>query len=275
MVKKIIHIADVHIPNDVVGGHYSELIERLSAAVANEVADNADDGIRIAIVGDVYHNKIKATNEAKDAFHALMNYMNMIGRTIVVAGNHDLLENNTDRMDSITPTFSINGVYPNITFADKALDYKSGYIIDDDVIWVLYSIFDHFSRPNIDGLKEKYPGKKIIGLYHGDLAGAVTDIGRMSDTGINPKDFKGCDCVMAGHIHRYQELRKNGVPIVYAGSPFQQNAGENISGHGFVVWDMETMKHKIVEINNPYKIYRFDIESYDDVKENTEKLINL
>ena len=275
MIKNIIHIADLHIPNNEKNRPYSEMIKQGLAEVLKVVKKYKDDEFRIVVAGDIFHNKIKTTNEAKRMFHAALNYLNAIGKTIIIAGNHDMLENNHDRIDSISPTFDIVDVYPNITYADKELNYKSGYIKDDNIIWTLYSMYDKFAKPNIEGLREKYPDCKIIGLYHGDIAGAVTDTGRMSESGIDTNEFKECDCVMAGHIHKFQEIKKNGVPIVYAGSMFQQDSGENTTGHGFLVWDVEKNKYKLHEVTNKYKIYKFKITSYDDVKEDTEKLLNL
>lgn len=130
-------------------------------------------------------------------------------------------------------------------------------------------------KPDFAELKTKYPNAKFVGLYHGDVVGAKTDSGMMVENGIDVNDFKECDCIMAGHIHKFQEIKKNGVPIVYSGSVFQQNSGENVSGHGFVIWDMETMKHKLHEVKNDYKIYKFKITSFDDVDNDEEKLLNL
>lgn len=276
MIRKIIHLADIHIPNDNSDKPYfSELLKQLAGEIMLEIKDDNKDEVRIVIVGDIFEKKIKADNESKDLFHEFLNYINAMAKTIIVAGNHDMLENNQDRMDSISPTFSIKGVYPNITYADRVLKYKSGYIKDDNIIWAVYSMFDKFAKPNIDGLKETYPDCKIVGLYHGEVPGAVTDVGRMSEKGINTDDFKECDCVMAGHIHKYQTIKKNGVPIVYSSSVFQKDSGENTTGHGFVVWDIDTMKYKLHEVKNPYKTYKFEISSYEDIQNNEEKLLNL
>ena len=136
-------------------------------------------------------------------------------------------------------------------------------------------MFDKFAKPNIDGLREQYPEYKIVGLYHGDTPGAVTDTGRVSDSGIDTALFEGLDCVMAGHIHKLQSIRKGGVEIVYAGSAFQQNMGENISGHGFVVWDTEKMKWKHHEVTNKYRTLKYEIHSYDDVANDEEQILNL
>lgn len=276
MVKCIIHIADVHIPNSTSTDRpFKEMLTELAKEILLEIKGYEKDEVRIVIVGDIFEKKIKADNESKDLFHEFLNFLNVMGKTIIIAGNHDMLENNQGRMDSISPTFSIKGVYPNITYADKILNYKSGYIKDDNIIWAVYSMFDKFAKPNIDGLREENPDCKIIGLYHGDITGAVTDTGRMSEKGINTDDFKECDCVMAGHIHRHQTIKKNGVPIVYAGSVFQCKSDENTTGHGFVKWDIDTMKYTLHEVENPYKTYKFEISSYDDIQNDEEKLINL
>lgn len=273
MVRKIIHIADLHIPDSEEGRPYGKMMNKLIESVINEV-ENPEE-TRIVVVGDIFCNKIRATNEAKDIFHNTLNYFNQICPTYIVAGNHDMLQNNLCRMDSITPTFTISGVYPNVTFIDKVLDYKSGLLQDENVIFALFSMFDNFSKPEMDGIREANPESRIIGLYHGDIAGSVTDIGRMSEVGIDTDWFKDCDCVMAGHIHRFQEIKKNGVPIVYSGSVFQQDFGENTTGHGFVVWDLDNMAYRHVEVENEYRMYKFYASSYEDVDEDVEKLLNI
>lgn len=275
MITTIFHISDIHIPNDEKKRPYMDMLKQALAELLKESKKYKKEEIRIVLAGDIFHNKIKTTNEAKKMFHETLNYLNAIGKTIIIAGNHDLLENNHSRIDSISPTFEIKDVYPNIIYADKALNYKSGYILDDNIIWALYSTYDKFAKPNLEGLKEKYADSTIVGLFHGDIPGSVTDTGRISENGIDTNVFKECDCVMAGHIHKFQEIKKNGVPIVYAGSLFQQNSGENTTGHGFLVWDIPSMKYKHHEVTNKYKTYKFKITSYDDVKEDVEKLLNL
>lgn len=275
MIKKIFHLADVHIPNNVQQRPYMDMLKQALSELYQEAKKYEQDEIRIAVVGDIYHNKIRVSNEATNMFHKTLNYLNAIGKTILVAGNHDMLENNQTRIDSISPTFEISDVYPNITYADKLLGYKSGCIVDDNIIWVLYSMYDKFVKPNVEEVIEANPDKKVIGLFHGDIAGATTDTGRMVECGIDTDSFECCDCVMAGHIHKHQEIKNNGVPLVYSGSLFQQNSGENTTGHGFLVWDVETMSYKLHEVTNNYKTYKFKITDYTDVTDDVEKLLNL
>ena len=274
MVKHIIHLADLHIPNDEKARPYMTMLKKCLAEILKTVKPYKQDEIRIVVVGDIFHNKIKASNEAKKMFHETLNYLNAIGKTIIVAGNHDMLENNQERIDSISPTFDIKDVYPNVTYIDRKLDFKSGFIKDENIIWALYSMYDRFARPNIDGLKEKCPDCKIVGLIHGDINGAKTDAGYTSENALVKDMFNGCDCVMAGHIHKFQTLYLGETPIVYSSSVFQQNTGENVSGHGFVLWDMEALSYKLIEVKNDYAIYHFKIKDYEDVKNDKEILTN-
>lgn len=274
MIKKIFHLADIHIPNQIDKRPYDQILKQAVAELYKEVKKYNKDEVRIVISGDIYAQKVKTSNEAESMCHMMFNYLNAMCKTIIIAGNHDMLENNLDRMDALTPTFTIKDAYPNIVYADKALEYKSGCIVDDDVVWCVYSMFDMFKKPDLESLRKKYPDHKFIGLYHGEVVGAVTDMGRMSESGIDTKDFEGLDCVMAGHIHKNQTLKKNGIPIVYSGSLIQQDMGENITGHGYELWDMDNLSHHHVEISNKYKIYKIEVTSYDDIVNDTERLLN-
>lgn len=274
MVKKIIQIADLHIPNTCEKRPYDKMLESfIKQLYNNEIKDNNPDEIRIVVCGDTFTNKIKTTNEAKAMFHTLLNYLNEFCRTYIIAGNHDMLENNHDRMDSINPTFEIENVYDNVIYLDKYLDFKSGYVEDDNIIWTLFSMHDNFAPANVE--HKMYPDHKIIGLYHGDVKGAVTDVGRMCGDGIDTSIFSECDCVMAGHIHKFQELKKDGVPIVYSGSVFQKAEDENVTGHGYVVWNVEDMTYRHVEVENDYRIFKFKIDNYEAFNDDVEDLINL
>lgn len=282
MTNKIIHMADVHILNTEDNKPVSDMIDVAIKRIYEEVKDCIDEDLRIVIVGDVFENKNRTSNEAQKTFKKFLNYIDEMcemthGKAILVAGNHDCVEKNKDRLDSISPTFESAGIYPNIIFADMNLGYKSGTIIDDDakIIWALYSIFDNYKRPEIELAKADYPDYRVVGLYHGEIAGATTDVGHVSVNGIPFDDFANCDCVMAGHIHKYQVIKKEGIPFVYPSSVFQKDRGENITGHGFVVWNMDSITHELVEVDNQYRTFFIKLASYDDVKNDTEVLVNL
>lgn len=276
MVNKIIHIADVHIPSDTKTRPYGEMLKSFfNDLYVNEIEGHDPETIRIVVVGDIFENKIRATNEARVVFHQFLNYCNlMCGHTYLVAGNHDMLDNNHDRVDSLAPTFEINGGgYENVTYLDKECDFQSGCLVDDNVVWNLFSRFSDFSPTNIT--HDQFPGKRIIGLFHGDVVGATTDVGHMCDRGVDMNIFSECDCVMAGHIHKYQTIKTNDIPLVYSSSLFQHDAGENVTGHGYVVWNLDDMSYRFVGVENKYRIFKYRMTSYDDVVNGTEELINL
>ena len=65
------------------------------------------------------------------------------------------------------------------------------------------------------------------------------------------------------------------IPVSYVGSLIQQNFGENITKHGFLLWDVETKTFTEHDVENKYPYYQFKITSLDDLENNNETLINL
>jgi DNA repair exonuclease SbcCD nuclease subunit len=89
--------------------------------------------------------------------------------------------------------------------------------------------------------------------------------------------FEDCDFVIAGHIHKRREIKKNGVRIVYCSSMRQKEFGESVTGHGFVVWNLEDddITYKFVDIvNEDGGFYKFSISDKDDIINDKEELIN-
>ena len=189
--------------------------------------------------------------------------------------------NNTDRVDSLTPLFEI-GKYQQVVYLDKELGYQSGIYDDDNVAWCLYSSFTGFETPDIEVHKtahEHEEDKQVyVGLIHADVNGAITTTNYVTENGVDPGVFDGCDFVIAGHIHKRQEIKKNGVRVVYCSSIRQNNFGESISGHGFVLWDIEDpeeIEYKYVDVpNDDGGFIRFDISDFSDIEQDKEELIN-
>ena len=275
MVKYIIHAADIHIRNM---RRHEETIEQLSKFVKyckDFVSEHGADETRIVLCGDIVHQKITISAEQQILLNWFFKQLDKIAITFVIAGNHDFLMGNKDRIDALTPVFKMTN-YKKVHYLDKELDYESGTMADGNVLWALYSAFSNFSNPNIESALEGMEEKPIvIGLYHGDIVGSKTDMGRVSDVGLSGASFQGCDYVIAGHIHKRQELKQNGIPIVYSGSLIQQDYSENVTGHGFVVWDLEKGIRENVDIPSDYGYYHFEIKDIKDIEEDKERLVNL
>lgn len=65
------------------------------------------------------------------------------------------------------------------------------------------------------------------------------------------------------------------IKVVMPSSLIQQNFGENVSGHGFLFWDVETKTFTEHDIENNTSLYTIKIKSLDDLDNNTEIITNL
>lgn len=64
------------------------------------------------------------------------------------------------------------------------------------------------------------------------------------------------------------------IPVVMPSSLIQQNFGENVSKHGFLMWDVETKTYTEHDVKNNYPYYQFRIKSLEDLETGNEKLTN-
>jgi DNA repair exonuclease SbcCD nuclease subunit len=197
MVRLIIHTADIHIRNYRLHDEYKRVFDTFLAKVRGQTKDYKREEIRIAIVGDLVHQKITISNEQLILTAWFIKELEQIAPVIIIAGNHDLLENNKDRMDSISPIVQFLGGR-NVNYFKESKCY-----LDDNIVWCVYSIFEENKRPNIEGARAEFgPDKTYIGLFHGPLVGSTTDIGYEIEHGVELDIFEGCDMVMCGDIHK-------------------------------------------------------------------------
>ena len=283
MVTKIIACSDIHIPQLKGIDEIKEILSRFLTE-CKKIVENEDgpENVRIVVAGDIFHNKNQITPESIMAANWFFSELDKICKTFIVIGNHDFLMNNTGRVDSLSPLFEI-GSYKQVYFLDKELGLQSGIYKDDNIAWCLYSSFTGFNTPEIEMFREadsgtSNPANVYVGVIHGDVNGAITTTNRVTENGLDPGIFDGCDFVIAGHIHKRQEIKKNGVRIVYCSSIRQRDMGESINGHGFVLWDVEDpedIEYKYVDIPNPNGgFYKFVVNDISDIQNDKEELLN-
>lgn len=275
MIKLIIHCADIHIRNVQRHEEYSQILENFILKCEQHAKDYGQDEVRIVISGDLVHNKNIVSPELYPFTSTFIRRLSQIAHVIVIAGNHDLLESNTTKKDTISSLFE-TAQFDNATLIDNALDYKSGLLEDDNVVWVLYSIYDHYSNPLKENDRIQFNDKQIVGLFHGHCIGATLNNGTVVDEGLSKNSFKLCDCVMAGHIHKRQTITIGNCTFIYSGSLIQQDKGETITQHGYVLWELKDGKFvpKFVDLDNDYGIYKFEISNENDIINDKEILLN-
>ncbi len=270
MVKKVIHLADIHIRTFRLHDEYKEVFKTLLTQLTELVIDYQKEELRIVLAGDLVHQKIIISNEQLMLGTWLIKKLEEIAPVIIIAGNHDLLENNRDRMDSISPMVMFLPE-TNINYFKESKCY-----MDENIVWCVYSIFENNERPNIEAARKQFGNDKTyIGLYHAPVLNAKTDIGYEIDHGAGLEIFEGCDMVMLGDIHKRQSFNHNGIKIAYPSSLIQQNFGENVSNHGFLFWDVENRTFSEHNVENANTYYNFKIKSLEDLDNNTEILTNL
>lgn len=278
MIKKVIGIGDIHIinaPGKI--GDLKDVCETFFKQAKKIVKDaGGPEFVRIVCCGDVFDAKLEISNEGLLTGYWFLKELDKICPTIVIAGNHDLNLQNLSKIDSITPIFEMAD-FKQTRYLDMEFGYKSGFVKDDNVVWCLYSTFTGFEKPAFEPDKETNPDKsvKYIGLIHGEINGAMTPNNMVSDAALDVGLFDGTDFVIAGHIHKQQVIPGNKTSIVYCSSLKQKNFGETVTGHGFVLYDVEAGSFEFVETpNEKTAFYKYGITSLDDVDNNTEKLLN-
>ena len=245
IVEKIYHLADLHIRNLKRHKEYREVFQKF---LNNVDKDNIENSV-IYLAGDIAHAKTEMSPELIREISWFLTECANRKHTFLITGNHDCNLNNNYRLDVLTPIvenlendrihyLKDTGVYPfhNLTF-------------------VVYSILDK---------KENWPkaelveGDNTICLFHGPVNLAETDIGyTVSSNSFTTDMFEGFDMVMLGDIHKRQTL---GSPtIAYAGSMIQQNHGESLGKHGYLLWDVESRTFEEFDLPNDYGFYTLDV----------------
>jgi DNA repair exonuclease SbcCD nuclease subunit len=258
MIKKLVHFSDLHLK--LFKDH--DLYQSILTDMLNQFKSIKPD--RIVFTGDLVHSKNQVSPELIEMVRWVLDECSKIAKTIIIVGNHDMLESNLSRLDTLTPIIqSMNN--DNISY------YRNrGVYQDENIDWIVYSLFEHNIPPTI----EKSDRLKI-GLFHGPIIGLYTDIGYKFETGYEVDKFDGCDLVLCGDIHKRQIFDIPGNKKAYmVGSTIQQNYGESITKHGFGVYNLETNEYSFVDLNNPKPFLSFKLDSYEDIINGYEKLVN-
>lgn len=252
-ITHIYHLADLHIRNLKRHTEYRSVFAKFLEKVKS-------DGIESSVIylaGDIAHAKTEMSPELIREISFFLTECASLRETILIAGNHDCNLNNNSRLDVLTP------IVENLN--NEKIHYlkDTGIYNIHNLTFVVYSILDK---------KENWPkgelvsGENKICLFHGPVNKSQTDVGYVVSSNHFTTDmFDGFDMVMMGDIHKRQVLQEydatNGTPIiVYAGSMIQQNHGELLEGHGYLLWDVEKRTFEEVDIHNDYGYLTIDID---------------
>jgi len=268
MINKIVHLADIHYRTYQRHTEFRSIAEYCIDKMKVLKPD------RIVITGDIVHSRNQLTPElVNEVQWFLDSCSDNCEKLIIIPGNHDIVEQNKERLDALTPILYALGK-PNIFYYKESELYP-----DDNVVWTVYSIYNNNTAP-VQLYKKPYKDKTYIGLFHGVIMGAKNDNGFSFNHGTEPNKFDECDLTLCGDIHKRQVFfNKNNQPIIMVGSLIQQNYGESISEHGYCVItldpkDKSKCTYQFENIDNPVKYLTFKISDMSDIENDSELLVN-
>jgi len=266
MIKKIIHIADLHIRTYQYHEMYKRQFDLLLEDLKEQVLDYDYSEIRVVIAGDIAHQKINISNEQMMLTSWLIKELaDIIGKVIIIPGNHDFLENNVQRLDSITPVVEL------LNHEDIKYYKNSGVYEDDNINWVVYSLYEHNQKPEYTKGEGFY-----VGLFHGPIQGLSTDLGFEFESAYSPLNFVDLDLLLCGDIHKRQMFDlPGGGKAIMIGSLIQQNFGETVNYHGYGIYDVETNEYTTRDLKNEQPFLHFSISDIADIENEEENLLNV
>jgi DNA repair exonuclease SbcCD ATPase subunit/DNA repair exonuclease SbcCD nuclease subunit len=247
IVEKIYHLADLHIRNLKRHNEYRQVFQKFLDRVDT---DNIQNSV-IYLAGDIAHAKTEMSPELVREISWFLTECSNRRETILITGNHDCNLNNNYRLDVLTPIIH-NLANPRIHYLRDTGVYNI-----HNLTFVVYSILDK---------KENWPkaesveAENKICLFHGPVNLAQTDIGyTVSSNSFTVDMFDGFDMVMLGDIHKRQNFGFGYEHIAYAGSMVQQNHGESLDKHGYLLWDVKSRTYEEFDIQNDYGFYTLDV----------------
>ena len=247
VINKVYHLADLHIRNLQRHKEYKLVFKKFLKKVKE---DKIEDSL-IYIAGDIAHAKTEMSPELVHEISWFLTECAKLRETVLITGNHDCNLNNSHRLDVLTPIIENLG--------NDRIHYlrDTGVYPIHNLTFVVYSILDN---------KENWPkgntvdGENTICLFHGPVNKAQTDIGyTVSSNSFQVNMFDGFDMAMLGDIHKRQTFGDGYEQVAYAGSMIQQNHGELLENHGYLLWDIPTRTFTEHHIHNDYGFLTVDV----------------
>jgi DNA repair exonuclease SbcCD ATPase subunit len=263
-ITHVIHLADIHIRDgDIIRSRYDEYIsvyDNFFKSIKKHPNINSTVAI---IVGDIFHFKNKLDSLSIKSFNYLIYNLAEICPVYILCGNHDMQQSKQEIPDVLS-SILYNQHHSNIAYINKTGHYIAGSVgfgvveIKDTLLMgsgagQATNLID-FPDPSFfdnKGIKTK------IALFHGTIINSKLQNYTNSTTGY-PIEWidKGYTFALLGDIH-LQQINKtnNGLVWGYSGSLVQQNFGEPLLGHGYILWDISTSIKENDKVAIPYHVY--------------------
>lgn len=198
----------------------------------------------------------------------------------VIPGNHDKTDSNSEK--SYLDIFGERCVHlyrshSRILYNNCLLCFIPYF---QDEKWL--EEFQELEEEINDDIKSGEIDKEVVRILitHMGFDGVINNDGSVVESQIKPSLFKNWTKVLIGHYHNASNLSKN---VIYTGSAYQNNYGENITDKGFtVIYEDGSLEHinshfpkyikEIIDANDKETLMNL-LEKYDSEKYNHIRFI--
>lgn len=225
-VRRIYHISDIHVRLYDRRVEYDAVLQRLLEYIRAEASPSAI----IVLTGDIMHTKNRLSPESLAFVCRMLRSLADLHPTFVIAGNHDMLMNHSDCLDTITPIVDALN-HPSLFYCKY-----TGVTTFRNVHLAVSSLVDRGFCAAKD-VPVRSDGEFRIALYHGMVGTIRTSRGTSLSGEYSVADFDGFDAVLLGDIHKHMYLNEQRT-MAYASSLCSQNFSETDDHHGVLVWEL-------------------------------------
>ena len=272
----IFHLSDLHIRNgDKIQSRYDEyklVFDNTIISIKDKIDElhmNFSDYL-IIITGDVFHNKSIIGAHGLLLYRTFIQELTKLGRVIVFPGNHCFVQSDTEMPNLLySSSFEIdNLIVLNETKSFKIDNIGFSYVAINTTLDIYRNSGRIQELPEFPKIIEDVKYK--IGLFHGTFAKVKLYNGEeiREDTKPYPLEWikdLNLDFMLLGDVHKRQLFNYKKTICGYSGSIIQQNYGEDILDHGYLIWDLENKKVEEINIYNNI--------GYINIKENEKEEI--
>lgn len=254
MITQLFHLADVHIRKgnylDSRFSEYANVIQNTIETIKNEYIH--DESICV-ICGDVFHHKLQISSHGIVLFYKLVHGIADLMPLIIIQGNHDLIQENDDENNDLIKALLDNHKHNNVHYLDT-----TGVFEVENIHFGMVSIRDMLNKVSSSGLVDELPifplaanDKLNIALSHATIQNCLLHNYTKTTCGIPIEWFKEYDAVLLGDVHlqSVKYNKKHDIYYGYPGSLVQQDFGESLFHHGFLVWNIDKQTNTILSID--------------------------
>jgi len=300
MYHHIIHLSDIHIRiGDTERSRYSEysiVFHNLIQSIASQEAVRNNTAV-IVITGDIFHHKNKLEPCGLELALQLLVDLSKLAPVIMIRGNHDYRQDLPKEPDMISALmkYQLPGVhYIDVSGIHPFENLHFGVTAIQDTL--LYGSTSGISSelPPFPVPPQKSPHTYNIALFHGSVTTSTLQNGMSISPTIHsyPIEWFGStyDAILLGDIHLQQVKRvehidskqpdlpntthchtysytSDSTPWGYPGSLIQQDFGETLNGHGYIVWNLKDREIHTFHVTNPYGYVKLRFDDTHDTLE--------